>query len=327
MQSHTWTAASIHAHLANLSRQIEHHFSIKPSFLKEAHARGFGFRTHAALSAALNTSPVLPGRAFDAEAFVQRIAELGDETSAEAVAEIIDGAQLDIVATKYPEQRQRADRNSDIAYDVSMTLRMNDAGSATFPEVQFFLPEFGQESDYEPYSVDSAHDRRVDTAPSKTRHGAGRSTLGAKLVDGHWYGGFYVYSPIHQQDDSRAIRSLRGALARAVLPSLPTRLRCIIFKPDDYQVGAWRVEMRLPESLLQLSSDFPFGFDLPQLPKRYFVMKEGFGVGPRAGQFLAGVWRADLYSNGVTEDQNPTSIREVKRALLRAVDGILVGYR
>jgi hypothetical protein len=147
-------------------------------------------------------------------------------------------------------------------------------------------------------------------------------------VDGHWYGGFYVFAPEHQADDTQCIRSLKAALARAVLPQLPTRVRCSIFRPDNYEVGAWRVEMRLPPGVQQLWNGSPFQFDLPQLPKRLFIQESGFLLGPHTGRFVDGVWKADLYSNGIAEAENPTSLAEIKRALIQCVDQLAIraGY-
>lgn len=243
--------------------------------------------------------------------------------------EILHDVQLDVSIVKRSEQRQRADRYSDIVYDVDVTVTLGGSSAAALDgDIQFHLPEFGRGAGAEPYRVGSAHDRVALTDYCKTRAGVGRATLVAKLVDGHWYGGFYVYAPEHQADDTQCIRSLKAALARAVLPQLPTRVRCSIFRPDDYQVGAWRVEMRLPPGVQRLWNASPFLFDLPQLPKRLFLMKSEFCFGPYTGRFVDGVWKADLYSNGIAEAENPTSLTEIKRTLLHCVDQLAIraGY-
>lgn len=330
MRSQTWTAASIQAHQSDLTRRIHGLIPLKDSVLKEAHACGLGFGSHAALKAALKSTPELPDKAFGKAEFVKRIAELTDDLSAEVVTEILDDVQFDISVVKRSEQRQRVDRYGDMAYDVEVAVTLGGSSAAALAnDIQFHLPEFGRGAGTEPYRVDSAHDRRAVTDYRKTRAAAGEATLVAKLVDGHWYGGFYVYAPEHQADDTQCIRSLKAALARAVLPQLPTRVRCSIFRPDNYQVGAWRVEMRLPPGVQRLWNGSPFQFDLPQLPKRLFVMESEFRFGPHTGRFVDGVWKADLYSNGIAEAENPTSLTEVKRALLHGVDQLALraGYR
>ena len=321
MQLQKWTAASIESHQSDLKQRIRELVPLKDSALKEAHARGLGFGTHAALKAALKSTPELSTRPFNRVEFVQRIAELSDDVSAEVVIEILDGVRLDISVVKRSEQRQIADRYFDIAYDVDVKVKVGGASAAVLEsDTQFHLPEFGREAGTEPFRVDSAHDRRAVTDYRKTHLGAGQETLVANLVDGHWHGGFYVYAAEHQADDTRCIRSLKVALARAILPQLPTRVRCSIFRPDDYGMRAWRVEMRLSSSVLRFWSGSPIQFDIPQLPQRLFRMESEFCFGPFIGRFVDGLWKADLYSNGIEEEMNPTSLTEVKCALLQCVN-------
>lgn len=327
MQPQTWTAKSIKSHQSELKQRIHEFIPLKDSVLREAHARGLGFRTEAALTAALKATPELSARAFSHAAFTQRIGELIDDVSTEVVTEILDGVKLDISVIKRSEQRQRADRHSDVAYDVVVTL----SGISTAildSDIVFHLPEFGRDAGLEPYRVDSAHDRRALTDYRKTRFGAGQATIVAKLVGGSWHGGFYIYAAKHQADDTLCIRSLKAALARAILPQLPTRLRCAIFKPDGYQMEVWRVEMRLSPGIQHFWSGSPFQFDIPQLPKRLFIMESEYRVGPYIGRFVDGIWKADLNSNGIEEAKNPTSLLEVKRALLQCVEQLALnaGY-
>lgn len=329
MHSQTWTTASIQAHQSDLARRVRDLIPLKDSVLKEAHAVSLGFGSHAALKTALKSTPALPAREFDKAEFVRRIAELNDTTSAEVVAEILDDVQLAISVVKRSEQRQEAGRYSDIAYDVDLVVTLGGRpGAALDNDILFHLPEFGRGAGTEPYRVDSAHDRRAETDYRKTRAEAGQTTLVAKLVSGHWYGGFYVYAPEHQADDTKCIRSLKAALARAILPQLPTRVRCSIFRPDNYQVGAWRVEMRLPPGIQRLWNGSPFQFVLPTLRKRLFVMESGYRFGLDTGRFVDCVWKADIYSNGVAEAENPTRLAEIKLALLGCVDQLTLhaGY-
>lgn len=327
MQTQTWTATSIKAHQSELKQRIHELIPLKDSVFIEAHARGLGFRTQAAQVAALKSFPQLSVRAFDIANFVVRIAELSDDTSADVITEILEDVKLGIFVTKRPEQRQRAERFSDVAYDVVVTLGGLSA-AALNSDILFHLPEYGREAGVEPYRVDSAHDRRAATDYRKTRFGAGKSTVVAKLVDSSWHGGFYVYAPMHQADDRQCIKSLKAGLARAILPQVPTRVRCLIFRPDDYQMNAWRVEMRLPPGVQRFWNGSPFQFDIPQLTKRLFKMPSGFWVDTNVGQFVDGVWKADLYSNGIEEANNPTSLAEVKNTLLQCVNQLIVreGY-
>lgn len=327
MQTQAWTATSIKAHQSDLKQRIHQLIPLKNSVLVEAHPRGLGFRTQAALLAALKSTPELSARTFNKADFVARIAELSDDTSAEVIEEILEGATLDISVIKCSEPHQGSDRFSGVAYDVVVTLG-GILPAALHSNILFHLPEYGRAAEAEPYRVDSAHDRRAATDYRKTRSGAAGTTLVAKLVDGHWHGGLYVYAQEHQADDTRCVKSLKAGLARAILPQLPTRVRCSIFTPDGYQKGAWRVEMRLPPDVLRYWNGSPFQFDIPQLNKRMFKMQSGFWFDTDVGQFMDGVWKADLYSNGIEEARNPTSLAEVKHTLLESVNQLVAraGY-
>jgi hypothetical protein len=105
-------------------------------------------------------------------------------------------------------------------------------------------------------------------------------------------------------------------------------VRCFIFRPDNYQLGAWRVEIRLPLGVQRFWNGSPFQFDIPQLAKRHFIMGPEFSFGPSIGCFIDGVWKADLYSNGIEEAKNPTSLAEIKRELLQRVNKVITsgGY-
>lgn len=324
MRTQAWTSASIKSHRLALKHLIDEFILIKESVLREAHSRGLGFRTEAALAAALKITPQLESRTFERAEFIARIEELTDGTTADVVSEIFEGAKLNVLVTKRSAQRQASHRYSDVAYDVSVKLEglsseiLND-------DILFHLPEFGRNAHFEPYRVDSAFDHRAKADYSKTRLGDGKATLLAKLVDGCWHGAFYVYAPEHQVDDAQCVNSLKIALIRAILPQLPTRVRCLIFRPDNYQFGAWRVELRVPRKVQRGFGRSNFDIDIPSLSKRLFVMQSEFQVGHLIGRFVDGVWKADLYSNGIEEAQNPTSLLDVKHALIGCVNEVLKG--
>lgn len=324
MHPQAWTTASVQFHQSSTARRIHEHIPLKDSLLKEAHARGLGFKSHAALIDHFKKTVELPARAFDQKEFVTRVAELAGEDTALAIDALLDGVQLNIAVIKHSPQRQRSHVYSDIAYDVNVTVALpDDSPESLKGEVLFHLPEFGRDAGKEPYRVDSAFDRRATTDYRKTRAVDGNSTVVAKLVDGHWHGSFFVYAQEHQEDDTQSIRSVKAALARAILPQLPTRVRCRIFRPDSYELGAWRVEMRLPGEVQRFWNGSPFLLDLPALSKRNFIASSEFSHGPSIARFVDGVWKADLYTNGIAEELNPTSLADVKQALLQGVDDLL----
>ncbi|WP_215780000.1 hypothetical protein [Paludibacterium sp. B53371] len=324
MQPKTWTASSIAAFKANLQRNPSWLVPVKDSALKESIPRGLGFNTEAALVAALKETPELPSRVFDTDLFVDRLSELSDGPSAETVEAVLTGAGLEISICKRQDARQQSGRYWDIAYDVEVRVTGVPA-EILEKDIIFHLPQFGRDYNSEPYRVDSAHDRRV-AAEYLLRHFGTRSTTRvAKLLRGHWYGGFYVYAHADQIDDERCIQAAKTALARAILPSLPTKVRCAIFKPDNYEAGrAWRVEMRLPENVLKLWHNSTFSFELPRMEKWLIqTTAEYRHNGIDDGRFVDGVWRGDLYSNGVPEKENLIRLAQVKRRLLKNVDDVI----
>lgn len=324
MYAQAWTIVSVQSHQASTARRIRELIPLKESVLKEAHARGLGFKSHAGLVEHFKNAVELPDRAFDQKAFVTRVAALADEDTALAIDALLDGVQIDIAVVKHSQQRQRSLVYSDVAYDVVVTVALPEVSPESLNgEVLFHLPEFGHDAGKEPYRVDSAFDRRATADYQKTRAADRDSSVIAKLVDGHWQGGFFVYAQDHQEDDSQSIRSVKAALARAILPQLPTRIRCRIFRPDSYEFGAWRVEVRLPTEVQRLFNGSQFLLDLPVLSKRHFVAGSEFSHGPSIARFVDGVWKADLYTNGIPEELNPTSLADVKQALLQSIDDLL----
>lgn len=94
-------------------------------------------------------------------------------------------------------------------------------------------------------------------------------------------------------------------------------------QPADFKAGAYRVEITLSEDEAQLLRGAPvMPFDIPRLPHRSIIIDPGFSIAVRGlgavslrGRFVNGVWNGRLYSNGVAENDNPTSIEEVQAAL------------
>ena len=320
MHSQAWTSSSIHSHEADLGKRIRPYLPLKDAVLKEAHARGLGFRTRAAQIAALDASGELQQREFDNQEFAERAEELAETPgTAEAIGAILDDFGLEISVVKRSDQRKRQEQYSDTAYDVEVVVTRGGI-PATKLESAFQLPQFGL-MDAGPYRVDSAHEwRRGSERYRLNLSGKGEPPRVAKLLRGRWSGAFYVYAHEHQTDDARCIKSLKAALARAILPEVSMQPRCSIVRPENYQLGAWRVEMRLPASVQIFLNGSPLQFDIPDLSMRHIRVETAeHRFGPFSGRFVDGAWSADLYSNGIEEAKNPTSIREVRRALVHRV--------
>lgn len=96
-----------------------------------------------------------------------------------------------------------------------------------------------------------------------------------------------------------------------------------IYQPKDYDYGAWKVKVELSQSSKVRGVK---DFEIPKLPQRIFHAAPDYLISSgRNGKFdlyariVDGVWSANLYSNGIAEDENETSIDTVKNALLESV--------
>lgn len=98
---------------------------------------------------------------------------------------------------------------------------------------------------------------------------------------------------------------------------------CKIWKPDEYQIGAWRVEVSIPQTSGTLV------FSLPSLQNRSCHADKGYARavdGELRGCFVDGMWLGDVYSNGIAEDENPTKIDAVRNAFIENVMRALAYY-
>lgn len=142
------------------------------------------------------------------------------------------------------------------------------------------------------------------------------------------------------QADFLAVCEALGRTPAAVLRELVQRhvaahaleleddVRVTIERPAGYDYGAWRVRMSLRSPGAMEFMGGPIPFRIPQLPARRVHPDRGFRVAARDwggkgsgldGIFVDGVWEGDVYSNGVAEDDNPTSMDAVITELKAAV--------
>ena len=94
-----------------------------------------------------------------------------------------------------------------------------------------------------------------------------------------------------------------------------------ISKPESYDPGAWRAEIRLTDEEKLKFAKPTVWFSIPKLPQRAIHPDEGFltvvGDGTSVqfkGVFRDGVWQGHVYTNVVPEAKNQTSINAVKQA-------------
>lgn len=118
---------------------------------------------------------------------------------------------------------------------------------------------------------------------------------------------------------------LPDGLVEAVLKEVEFLKRevvtCEVTQPEGYDFGAWRVVVtvrddvpgRIPEEL---------GFSLPDLPKRLCHPDQGYFCATGRGilgSLKNGSWMGHVYSNGVAEEENPTTIDEVRESFIHNI--------
>lgn len=97
---------------------------------------------------------------------------------------------------------------------------------------------------------------------------------------------------------------------------------CEITKPDEYDVGAWRVKAVLSKQVKNNLGDHQVSFKLPEIenrlchPERGYLQVDKDGI---SGVFIDGVWYGDLYSNGIAEKDNPVTLEMYKQAFVQSV--------
>lgn len=115
---------------------------------------------------------------------------------------------------------------------------------------------------------------------------------------------------------------------------LGERVVVSIRKPAGYDLGAWKVTVKLrdPDEGAAAGAQIPFEF--PEWNKRLLRSDKDFvAVVPGkarftsklGGRFVDGAWHGHLYSNGCPEDENPTPIDVVAEELRARIEQTLDG--
>lgn len=106
---------------------------------------------------------------------------------------------------------------------------------------------------------------------------------------------------------------------------------CIICikKQKDYEYGAWRLNIKLINNIKNLSSVELDSLDPPMIDKRFIIFdkkyrcvkhdkkKDDFYIGFKT---VNGIVEADIYSNGIAEENNPYPLKIVSDELNRIIE-------
>jgi hypothetical protein len=289
-------------------------FNLTQGHLAEALAAGLGFRTTAAM-AAHDQQPMPP---FSETAFIGRLGELAnDKLTAHATAALVAGYRASVTLTK------RAERFGETVTVFDIAIVITPPAGRTMPSsVVFRLPEFHNTTGTEKYRVVADYTHRVDDKHTVTRSGKGKELLDTELQNGRWSGALSIYEQVQRVHPESCLGAVRSAMARTILSQLISMVAIDVFKPDTYEVGAWRLVMRTGPGVRAVFPDGTFPFVMPTLPKqRIFVGQYDRQHLPllERGQFVDGMFAIDINSNGVPEDENPVPIEVVRDLFLQAV--------
>lgn len=107
-----------------------------------------------------------------------------------------------------------------------------------------------------------------------------------------------------------------------------------IIQPSDYQCGAWQVTVTLTDEEKNYFKKCPLPFPLPSLPNRLIVWDKDYVMAVAEekktvlkAKFVDGVWRGHVYSSGLGENDNPTSIDVVKQEIEKAVSETIIAIK
>lgn len=113
-------------------------------------------------------------------------------------------------------------------------------------------------------------------------------------------------------------------------------VRIMMERPTNYQDGAWRCRMTLRSPAAMEFGGAPVPFRFPNLPHRRIHPDKGFRVAAvdwdgkgsgLDGIFVDGIWEGHVYTNGIGEADNPTTIEDVIAALKATVRDRIVAFR
>lgn len=306
------------AEFEQLSRSVHAdvtlHFALKYDHLRQGLCAGLGFKSHAALVAALKASEFVDVSRFNHLALIERLQAIGNShETAEAVSSIIDGRRLSITLKKQPQNP----RYSDASYNLEV-IPQDVSGGVVKSPFFFIMPLFGNTDPQPLYQVDSAATFRHSSVFSVTRPSS-KALLTVEGKEGKWSGGLYIYDRKLQLDDDNCKRTVCAALARKILPAISPRFNCQLYRPDRYDNGAWKLRVSLGDFAREALGGKTLVLKIPTQKARNFLPDQGYRFSVDMMHFKDGLLEAHIYTNGISEDDNPTSIEAVRAEIVRSI--------
>ncbi|WP_421301489.1 hypothetical protein [Aeromonas veronii] len=288
------------------------HLKYKLSTVKESLSAGYGYKSHAALLSKYKSdeSFFIDVNSFDHFNFIKRLANLEhDFLLVKAISSIVDGARLTLDIEEQPENFQYSNTRHKIRASVSTFT-----GESIFSPFYFIMPMFGDARN-EPYRIDSYASHRVDEGiHALTRNNNKKHLLTVQGRNGEWSGKIFIYDTRLQSNEHGCMRTISSALARRILASVSPRLNIELYRPDRYEYGAWRLKITLGDIASKFFSGRTIPITKPSLNKRLIHVDRQNLYSINQEKFHDGVFSANIYSNGIVEDENPTPINDVYKA-------------
>lgn len=323
--------SELNQYFSNVSSFSSNFSGIKKSHVLEALSCALGFKTKAAIFAFLEDNKSIECE-YKSIRFIDRLYKLTRVNNIclndiLVVNEIAKGTSIKVDIEK-GITRNRSGYVPCVVHKVTIKV----TGSLLNSNRTFTLPHFKNKDGDEPYRVDHAYSHRVEEGKlSTTRNHSGLQLLTGKLIDGRWVGELFVYSSIHESDDSKMLISVKRSLLRAVGSTLSSEVNVRIYTPDSYGRGhhnesrAYRVEIDFGTELTdQRASRVPF--NLPNIDQaKFHITEEKYKLVrqidtqnmPYDALFTDGFWCGDLYFYGKSPDWHDES--KVKLEILREV--------
>lgn len=329
MNSHTYiinSPVAFDSHSRELLDVINKnlHLTYKLSTVKESLSAGYGYKSHAALLSKYkeNEGFFIDGNSFDHLAFIKRLANLErDLLLVKAISSIVDGARLVVDVEEQPESVQYSNTKHKIRASVSTFT-----GGSILSPFNFIMPTFGDAKN-EPYRIDSYSSHRVDEGiHALTRNNNKKDLLTVQGRDGEWNGKIFIYDIRLQSNENGCMKTICSALARRILASVSPRFNIELYRPDRYDYGAWRLKITLGDIASKFFAGRTIPIFKPSLNKRLVHVDRQSLYSVSQEKFNNGVFSANIYSNGIVENENPTPISDVYKAFLYGFSEQLAQY-
>ncbi|RBQ33669.1 hypothetical protein [Rahnella variigena] len=217
--------------------------------------------------------------------------------------------------------------------------------------INFLLPEFNSEN-VEPMRIYPIAQYRAIFPGCRSQ--TNNRLLGTKVVNLEW-NAVLIFMDSELAEDPETLlelvcRRIEEAISKAAFDQLYINMKemrvsdkgeleegifkryqnCVINynRPENYEAGAWQLEIVLSQEAMENDDLIGDYFFIPKLPNRLILVDGQYAraaMNPETNeyeitmQFINGKSKAHVYTNGISENENPTSLKEVCDAISRSI--------